>query len=242
MWRCCCCCCCLVVVTIEKPSQHRSTIQACPKKGKQARADRAGIEPGTFRRKPWSRQKSKEIEFARACAIETRFNIKPKQASAVNTTRNARGQKSTPHFLRACAAETHFNIKQKHESAAHTTRNARGQKSTPHFVQACAVETHFDIKQEHESAVHTTQNARGQKSTPHFVRACAVETHFDIKQEHESLADRSRHLTLCEPAQSKRTPTSSKSTNLRYIPRKTLADRAGTSIWHQGLCSYRKTP
>ena len=54
MWRCCCCCCCccLVVVTIEKPSQHRSTIQACPKKGKQARAHRAGIEPGTFRRKP----------------------------------------------------------------------------------------------------------------------------------------------------------------------------------------------
>ena len=149
----------VVQSTIETPSQHRSTIQACPKKGKQARADRAGIEPGIFRRKPVppdhetkpprsrSRQKSKKIEFVRACAVETRFNIKQEQGSAVNTTRNARGQKSTPHFVRACAVETHFNIKQKHESAVNTTQNARGQKSPTHFVRACAVETHFDIKQ-----------------------------------------------------------------------------------------------
>ena len=58
----------------------------------------------------------------------------------------------------------------------------------------------------------------------------------------KTLADRSRQLTLCEPAQSKRTSTSIKSTNLRQIPRKTLAARAGTSIWHQGLFSYRKKP
>ena len=31
--------------------------------------------------------------------------------SAVNTTRNARGQKSTPHFVRACAVETHFKAR-----------------------------------------------------------------------------------------------------------------------------------
>ena len=106
--------------------------------------------------------KKQQIEFVRACAAETHLYIKQKQESAVNTTRNARGQKSTPHFVRACAVETHFNIKQKHESAVHTTQNARGQKSPTHFVRACAVETHFDIKQEHESAVNTTQNARGQ--------------------------------------------------------------------------------
>ena len=220
MWRCCCCCCCccLVVVTIEKPSQHRSTIQACPKKGKQ---DRAGIEPGTFRRKPVRdktpmvpgaakkatksslckpAQSKRTPHFLRACAVETHFNIKHKHESAAHTTRNARGQKSTPHFVRACAVETHFDIKQEHEAAVHTTQNARGQKSTPHFVRACAVET---LKQEHESAVHTTQNARGQKSTPHFVRACAVKPQFDIKQEHESAVNttqnargQSGHLNL----------------------------------------------
>ena len=196
MWR----CCAVAVAVWLLPSRSRRSTEA-PSKHAQRKGNklaRTGREssPGPFagnpcRRTtrphgPWSRQKSKKIEFVRACAIETRFNTKQKQESAVNTTRNARGQKSTPHFLRACAVETRFNIKQKHESAVHTTRNARGQKSTPHFVRACAVETHFDIKQEHKSAVHTTQNARGQKSTPHFVRACAVEAHFDIKQEHES--------------------------------------------------------
>ena len=60
----------VVQSTIETPSQHRSTIQACPKKGKQARADRAGIEPGTFRRKPvppdhetGAAKKAKQIEL-----------------------------------------------------------------------------------------------------------------------------------------------------------------------------------
>ena len=151
-----------------------STIQACPKKGKQARTDRAGIEPETFRRKPvppdhetkptvpGAAKKAKRIEFVRACAVETHFNIKQKHESAVNTTQNARGQKSPTHFVRACAVETHFDIKQEHESAVNTTQSARGQKSPTHFVRACAVETHFDIKQEHESAVNTTQNARGQ--------------------------------------------------------------------------------
>ena len=111
---------------------------------------------------PGAAKKAKKIEFVRACAVETRFNIKQEQESAVNTTRNARGQKSPTHFVRACAIETRFNIKQKHESAVNTTQNARGQKSPTHFVRACAVKTHFDIKQEHESAVNTTQNACGQ--------------------------------------------------------------------------------
>ena len=109
---------------------------------------------------PGAAKKAKKSSLCEP-AVETHFNIKQEQESAVNTTRNARGQKSTPHFVRACAVETHFNIKQKHESAVNTTQSARGQKSPIHFVRACAVETHFDIKQKHESAVNTTQNARG---------------------------------------------------------------------------------
>ena len=126
----------------EAPSKH-----AQRKGNKLARTGRES-SPGPFTGNPCgprSRQKSKKIEFVRACAIETHFNIK-----------------SPTHFARACAIETHFNIKQKHESAVNTTQNARGQKSPTHFVRACAVKTHFDIKQEHESAVNTTQNARGQ--------------------------------------------------------------------------------
>ena len=93
----------VVQSTIETPSQHRSTIQACPKKGKQARADRAGIEPGTFRRKPVppdhktkpprcpespKRQKKKRV----CASLRSRNALQ--QESAVNTTQSARGQKS----------------------------------------------------------------------------------------------------------------------------------------------------
>ena len=205
MWRCCCCCCCLVVVTIEKPSQHRSTIQACPKKGKQARADRAGIEPTS--------PKKQKIEFVRACEIETRFNTKQKHESAVHTTRNARGQKSTPHFVRACAVETHFDIKQEHESAVHTTQNARGQKSTPHFVRACAVDQararicgkYHAKRSRTEVDTSLCASLRSQNALRHQARALICGTYH---------AKRSRtevDTSLCASLLSR----SSKSTNLR---------------------------
>ena len=42
----------MLLFGVPSRRRRRSTIQACPKKGKQARADRAGIELGTFCRKP----------------------------------------------------------------------------------------------------------------------------------------------------------------------------------------------
>ena len=114
LWCCCCYYCCFWVLLFRVFSRRR----------KQVRADRMGIEPGTFRRKgprdktlhsPRSRQKSKKIEFVRVCAVETYFNIKQKQKSMVNTIRNIRRQKSSIHFVQII--EMHFNIKQKHDSS-----------------------------------------------------------------------------------------------------------------------------
>ena len=178
----------------EAPSKH-----AQRKGNKLARTGRES-SPGPFagnpRRRttrrnprptvPGAAKKAKNIELVRACAIETHFDIKQKQESAVNATRNARGQKSTPHFLRACAVETHFNIKQEHESAAHTRTYHAKRSRTEVDTSLCA-------------------SLRSRNAFQHQARARICGTYQDI-------------------------------------PRKTLADRAGTSIWHQGLFSYRKNP
>ena len=137
----------VVQSTTETPSQHRSTIQACQKKGKQARADRAGIEPGTLRRKPvppdHETKPPRPPEPPKKPKNRVCASLRSRNAfqHAVNTTRNARGQKSAPQSKR---------------SSTSSKSTARGQKSPTHFVRACAVETHFDIKQ--ESAVNTKRS------------------------------------------------------------------------------------
>ena len=115
----------VVQSTIETPSQHRSTTQACPKKGKQARAERAGIEPGTFRTKPVPPDhetkplrspeppKSKKIEFVRACAVETHFKICGKY-------RAKRSRTPVDTSLCASLCRNAFNINKYHAKRSRT--------------------------------------------------------------------------------------------------------------------------
>ena len=121
------------------PSRRRRSTEA-PSKHAQSRADRAGIEPGTFRRKP----------------VPPDQETKPPRSPEPPKKQKQSSLCEPAQSKRASTSSKSKNPRQIHQARArNTTQNARGQKSPTHFVRACAVETLFDIKQEHESAVNT---------------------------------------------------------------------------------------
>ena len=121
----------VVQSTIETPSQHRSTIQACPKTGREP-------SPGPFtgnpcrrtRRQnphgPRSRQKSKKKTSLREPAQSALQHQAKARICGKYHAKRSRTEVAN-HFVRACAVETHFDIKQEHGSGVNTTQNARGQ-------------------------------------------------------------------------------------------------------------------
>ena len=183
MWRCCCCCRCLIVGTIEKLSR---TIQACRRKGnKLARTGREsspGPFAGNLRRRttrqfptvPGAAKKAKKV---RACAIETHFNIKPKQASRsrteVDTSLSAslRGRNTFQHQAKARICGTYHAKRSRTEVNTSLCASLRSRNALRHQARARICGTYHAKRSRTEVDTSLCASLRSRNALRHQARA-----------------------------------------------------------------------
>ena len=188
LWRCCCCCCCfwvlLVQSTIKTPSQHRSTIQACPKKGKQARADRAGIEPGTFRRTtrqnphgPRSRQKSKKhqvcaslrvltAEVANSLCASLRYRNAFQHQAKARICSKYHAKRSRPEVANSLCASLRSQNALRHQARARICGKYHAKRSRPEVANSLCASLRSQNALRHQARARICGKYHAKRSRP----------------------------------------------------------------------------